>query len=515
MLLLALALVSLHVAASSVSAAAAAALPPRLGQLPAAWVDYHRGLFHPTDPLDWRPPRHGVALPTSNSLHGSVIADENVLAVRDITMPPFTSGPWSSVARNTSRLCRLMLGSRDQHKREALPPVYTQRFRWTSYGFERVGDAAGRAVSTTVRTPLRQPGVLMQVNVSGAAAAGAAHIDFFAQVREWRADQIDCTERQWRFPSNMDSAPCTDGPGYCVRNCWNWYAPRPFENESDAFLGASHEPPERPVEFTRVFTYTDSRSNAVTAIAVQSPRKGVLLGGANSSVLAWDLSAGQDHLQVNIAIAFGVDLKVVTATALGWATDMDGALQQALDDRQERFDAVFGVHSAAGRGAAAAADGVVSSYSYYSGSLPILVTEDSELHAVYYSGVTSMLELERTTATLPHAPPNTTHLYITGAGSNASTNAFFWDQSYCATVLSMLNPTMMRSSLLQWMRPELGGRDAAAGWCGKTHARQICLFRTVFVNETDSSLTCSLLYRFCQGGGLLLRAGCRQSLRGE
>lgn len=54
--------------------------------------------------------------------------------------------------------------------------------------------------------------------------------------------------------------------------------------------------------------------------------------------------------------------------------------------------------------------------------------------------------------------------YITGAGSNASTNAFFWDQSYCATVLSMLNPDMMRSSLLQWMRPSLGGRDAAAGW---------------------------------------------------
>ena len=56
------------------------------------WVQYRRGLGHPTDDPSWGAPRHGIALPTANSLMGSVIADENVLAVRDITMPPFSGG---------------------------------------------------------------------------------------------------------------------------------------------------------------------------------------------------------------------------------------------------------------------------------------------------------------------------------------------------------------------------------------------------------------------------------------
>ena len=34
-------------------------------------------------------------------------------------------------------------------------------YRWTSYGFERTARAAGRDVSTEVRLPLRQAGVLL------------------------------------------------------------------------------------------------------------------------------------------------------------------------------------------------------------------------------------------------------------------------------------------------------------------------------------------------------------------
>ena len=95
----------------------------------------------------WRgAPKHGLALPTANSELGSVIADENVLAVRDLTMPPFTQGPWSSVARDTSQLGRLSLDGQ---------ALYTQHSRWTPLGFERNATARdGRAVHTEVRLPL-------------------------------------------------------------------------------------------------------------------------------------------------------------------------------------------------------------------------------------------------------------------------------------------------------------------------------------------------------------------------
>ena len=78
---------------------------------------------------------------THRVLMGSLIADENVLGVRDITMPPYTGGPWSSVARNTSTLGRLSVGG------EA---VYTEAYKWMSYGFERRATASdGTAVHTS------------------------------------------------------------------------------------------------------------------------------------------------------------------------------------------------------------------------------------------------------------------------------------------------------------------------------------------------------------------------------
>eukprot|EP01047_Picozoa_sp_COSAG01_P011964 COSAG01_NODE_530_length_15875_cov_27.779982_12_plen_477_part_00 len=382
--------------------------PPSLEELAkgSQWVEYQRGLHHPSDPAGWRPPRHGIALPTSNSLLGSVIADENVLAVRDITMPPFTSGPWSSVARNTSRLCRLTTATRPGSGGSGL---YTQRYRWTSYGFDRFavdGDSQLRAKSR-VRTPLREAGVLLQVNISStinsssssSSATRAVHIDFFSQLREFPAAQIDCTATQWRFPSNMDSAPCKHGPGYCARNCWNWYAPRAFANESTDFVGTLSDEPGSGPGFIKLFTFRDIQSRAVTALAVHCLSEPTRIGGTNSSVLGWNVSgavAAAGALQINIAVAFGSgdDVRAVVRRAVGWASDMPSAMQQALDDRQTRYEAVFGVRSG-----------------HYSGSLPILVTDDAALKAVYYGGVTSMLELERTTATMPAAPPNTSHLY--------------------------------------------------------------------------------------------------------
>lgn len=175
-----------------------------------SWIPYRRGLGHSSDDPSWGgAPLHGLALPTSNSLVGSLIADENVLAVRDITMPPFTGGPWSSVARNTSTLGRLSIhGS----------AIYTEAYKWTAYGFERRATASdGTSVHTSVRTPLDSAGVLMSAKV---AAGGPLDVQLHPQIRAYPASEVNCTERQWRYPSNIDSALCLDGVGYCARNCW-------------------------------------------------------------------------------------------------------------------------------------------------------------------------------------------------------------------------------------------------------------------------------------------------------
>lgn len=153
---------------------------------------------------------------------------------------------------------------------------------------------------------------------------------------------------------------------------------------------------------------------------------------------------------------------------------------------KDRFDAVFDPDD--GR---------------YSGSLPLLTTSDTDIAKLYYAGVASALELERSTATLPHAPPGTSRAFVTGklretrlttwslalarslslcsatvshavmharvgGGSNCSTNIFFWDTAYCATTLILLDPEMVRASLLHWMK--VGAVNHPAASCVDSHS---------------------------------------------
>ena len=192
-----------------------------------------------------------------------------------------------------------------------------------------------------------------------------------------------------------------------------------------------------------MFVFEDALSGAVSAVAIRSTHPFRRVGFA----VEWD--AAPDERNISIAIAFGNrgEFEAMAARASHWVQDMSASMARALLAREQRFQDVF--TGGSGR---------------YSGRLPVLQTNDTALRAVYYSGVASMLELERSTETMPHAPLNVSRFFITGAGSNSSTNAFFWDQAYAATVLNMLDPRTMRASLLQWMRPDLGGQDARAGW---------------------------------------------------
>jgi hypothetical protein len=50
---------------AALAASAAAREPPSLETLEAEWQAYHRGLGHPSDPPEWKAPKHGLALASS------------------------------------------------------------------------------------------------------------------------------------------------------------------------------------------------------------------------------------------------------------------------------------------------------------------------------------------------------------------------------------------------------------------------------------------------------------------
>ena len=124
---------------------------PALSSLEADWQAYAQGA---------EAFAHGLALPTANSLRGSVIADENLLAVRSLTLPPLTQGPYSRTARNVSRLGRLTMDG---------APVLSQSTRWTPGGFLRRASGPWGEAESRVWMPLDETALTVALESHGSS----------------------------------------------------------------------------------------------------------------------------------------------------------------------------------------------------------------------------------------------------------------------------------------------------------------------------------------------------------
>ncbi len=90
------------------------------------------------------------------------------------------------------------------------------------------------------------------------------------------------------------------------------------------------------------------------------------------------------------------------------------------------------------------ADAFTPGNKHFSGSLPVLVTDNAALKRNYYMGIVTMLELERTE--FPVHPRS----FIT-SGERAPGTQFYWDASMQSTVWALLEPTGMKASLRRWL----------------------------------------------------------------
>ncbi len=81
---------------------------------------------------------------------------------------------------------------------------------------------------------------------------------------------------------------------------------------------------------------------------------------------------------------------------------------------------------------------------HFSGSLPVLVTDNPALKRNYYMGILTMLELERTQ--FPVSPRS----FIT-SGERAPGTQYYWDASMQSTVWALLEPAGMKATLRCWL----------------------------------------------------------------
>jgi len=90
------------------------------------------------------------------------------------------------------------------------------------------------------------------------------------------------------------------------------------------------------------------------------------------------------------------------------------------------------------------ADAFTPGNRHFSGSLPVLVTDNAALKRNYYMGVLTMLELERTQ--FPVSPRS----FIT-SGERAPGTQYYWDASMQTTVWALLEPAGMKATLRRWL----------------------------------------------------------------
>jgi hypothetical protein len=90
------------------------------------------------------------------------------------------------------------------------------------------------------------------------------------------------------------------------------------------------------------------------------------------------------------------------------------------------------------------ADAFTPGNHYFSGSLPVPVTDNAALKRNYYMGILTMLELERTQ--FPVFPRS----FIT-SGERAPGTQFYWDASMESTVWALLEPAGMKAALRRWL----------------------------------------------------------------
>jgi hypothetical protein len=98
------------------------------------------------------------------------------------------------------------------------------------------------------------------------------------------------------------------------------------------------------------------------------------------------------------------------------------------------------------------ADAFTPGNHHFSGSLPVLVTDNAALKRNYYMGIITMLELERTQ--FPVSPRS----FIT-SGERAPGTQYYWDASMQSTVWALLEPAGMKATLRRWLTQNVRNGD--------------------------------------------------------
>lgn len=268
--------------------------------------------------------------------------------------------------------------------------IPAEEYRWFPYQVQRRATQQGLKILTTLRMPFEQSGILFDIDIENTAAKpceATLTIDLRAAIRHY--------------------------PG-----TWEWETPRPGDRDWESFETGSMKLNGEQILYTK-----DTQSENAAGF-VFSPGADKLSPAADDAAWTVKLKPGE-RFSLQGVMACGPQIGSAAGLAAQWKTNFVRMWEQAQVRWQQRWLAVFDPNN-----------------THFSGSLPTLTTPDAAIRKLYYAGVLSLLCLERT-----NFGPRFPRVFVTGSPQWATNMMYFWDTSFEATLLALLDPEVMKQLL--------------------------------------------------------------------
>lgn len=194
---------------------------------------------------------------------------------------------------------------------------------------------------------------------------------------------------------------------------WPWQTPRPTDSNSSAFSLSA-------IDNTTLLTI-DSQSEASSAISWSFGNKTIRVTQAKSNISFTPAIDAKGAFTLYMAVAVGNASTTDTVKyAKSAVSNFDSVWDETLTSWSERYQSVFTPNN-----------------TLFSGSLPVLATEDNDISALWYQSAISILSTMRTNLAFPR-------VYATVGPNEGTTVVYAWDTSLWAGLLVLLDPDFLK-----------------------------------------------------------------------
>lgn len=333
--------------------------------------------------------------PALTNFHGCLQAAPDLLAVQHVTFAPFSLGE-SWLATLTFNDCPLHTSG--------LPIDYV----WRPDRIERRMRAGDFILESHTVMGVREQTVSLRLRITNTAAESRP-----ARLRILAGEGVIHASTGWNTPYSPRECPAIS------TTPWTGTPP------PSALLRNHHQP--TPQRDGLIFT---SRTSRACAVQATSPAP----DGIDRRWLDfnWTLAAGESR-DVYYFLAVGAEPEALLKQLDRWRVSPAAAFDDAEADWRKEIDAAF-----------------TPGNDRYSGHVPILLTANSDLRALYLNAIISVIYFKR-----EHPAARFPRTYTTLMPRYWVTTSFINDWSLTALLLVMLDPACVRQMLAVWLERDI------------------------------------------------------------